>query len=42
MAPRVRLVIALWLAAAVFIVVIAAKVIRDVRRPSDPESPYDL
>lgn len=34
--------IALWIAAAVLIVVIAARVVRDLARPSDPESPYDV
>lgn len=32
----------LWLAAVVLIVVIAAKLVRDLARPSDPESPYDV
>jgi hypothetical protein len=35
-------VTALWIAAGVLVAVIAAKVIRDLGRPSDPESPYDV
>jgi hypothetical protein len=34
--------IALWIAAAAFVAVIVAKIVRDVVRPSDPESPYDV
>lgn len=34
--------IALWIAAALFVAVVAAKIVRDVARPSDPESPYDV
>lgn len=32
----------LWIAAAAFVAVIVAKIVRDVARPSDPESPYDV
>lgn len=34
--------IALWITAAVFAAVVVAKIVRDVARPSDPESPYDV
>lgn len=34
--------IPLWVAACIFIAVIAARIVRGVMKTEDPESPYDL